>query len=80
MCVCVLSERNAQELSQELAAEKRRVAHSTRKLEQNRITCTELRESLALAQDTVRQLFFCYRRLDQCMCCVDARRKLRRVL
>ncbi|CAM9360101.1 unnamed protein product [Ectocarpus sp. 8 AP-2014] len=45
-----------EELSQELAAEKRRVAHSTRKLEQSHITCTELRESLALAQDTVVKL------------------------
>lgn len=42
-----------QELSRELAAEKRRAAHTSRKLEQSNLTCTELRESLALAQDTV---------------------------
>lgn len=43
-----------QELSRELADEKRRVAHTSRKLEQTNSTCTELRETLALAQDTVR--------------------------
>lgn len=43
-----------QELSRELAEEKRRVAHAARKLEQSNMTCNELRESLALAQDTVR--------------------------
>lgn len=34
-------------------AEKRRVVHTTRKLEQCSNTCAELRESLTLAQDTV---------------------------
>lgn len=33
--------------------EKRRVVHTTRKLEQCSSTCAELRESLTLAQDTV---------------------------
>lgn len=42
-----------QELSRELVAEKRRVVHTTRKLEQCSNTCAELRESLTLAQDTV---------------------------
>ncbi|CAM9115742.1 unnamed protein product [Pylaiella littoralis] len=45
-----------EELSQELAAEKRRGAHTNRKLEQSNMTSTELRESLALAQDTVMKL------------------------
>eukprot|EP00752_Nemacystus_decipiens_P005007 g4552.t1 len=45
-----------EELSHELAAEKRRAAHISGKLEQSNITCTELRESLALAQDTVMKL------------------------
>lgn len=43
-----------QELSRELAAEKKRGAHTNRKLEQSNLTSAELRESLALAQDTVR--------------------------
>eukprot|EP00903_Cladosiphon_okamuranus_P011979 g11250.t1 len=45
-----------EELSRALANEKRRAAHTARKLEQSSITCTELRESLALAQDTVIKL------------------------
>lgn len=48
-------ERGKQELSRELAAEKRRGAHTNRKLEQSNMTSTELRESLVLAQDTVRE-------------------------
>ena len=52
MCMLFL-----QELSRELAAEKRRAAHTSRKLEQSNITCTELRESLALAQDTVSEVW-----------------------
>lgn len=45
-----------QELSRELVYEKRRVVHTNRKLEQCTSTCAELRESLALAQDTVSML------------------------